>query len=55
LDWRAKVELFEQIRWEYEFGVGTIQGVSRKLGVHRLRLPCTFAAARGCRSYDTSG
>jgi transposase len=31
LDWRAKVELFEQIRREYEFGVGTIQGVSRKL------------------------
>jgi transposase len=35
LEWRAKVELFEQIRLEYEFGVGTIQGVSRKLGVHR--------------------
>jgi hypothetical protein len=29
------VELFEQIRREYEFGVGTIAGVSRKLGVHR--------------------
>ena len=35
MDWRAKVELFEQIRREYEFGVGTIQGVSRKLRVHR--------------------
>jgi transposase len=35
LDWRAKVELFEQIRLEYEFGVGTIQGVARKLRVHR--------------------
>jgi transposase len=35
LDWRAKVEIFEQIRREYEFGVGTIQGVARKLGVHR--------------------
>jgi transposase len=35
LDWRAKVELFEQVRREYEFGVGTIQGVSRKLRVHR--------------------
>jgi transposase len=35
LDWRTKVELFEQIRLEYEFGVGTIQGVSRKLRVHR--------------------
>jgi len=32
---RGKVELFEQIRREYEFGVGTIAGVSRKLGVHR--------------------
>ena len=35
MDWRAKVELFEQIRREYEFGVGTIAGVSQKLGVHR--------------------
>jgi len=29
------VELFEQIRREHEFGVGTIAGVARKLGVHR--------------------
>jgi len=29
------VELFEQIRREYEFGIGTIVGVARKLGVHR--------------------
>jgi hypothetical protein len=35
LDWRGKVELFEQIRREYEFGVGTITGVAKKLGVHR--------------------
>ena len=35
MDWRAKVELFEQIRREYEFGVGTIVGVAQKLGVHR--------------------
>jgi hypothetical protein len=35
LDWRAKVELFEQIRREYEFGLGTIAGVAHKLGVHR--------------------
>jgi transposase len=35
LDWRAKVELFEQIRREYEFGIGTITGVAKKLGVHR--------------------
>jgi transposase len=32
---RAKVELFEQLRREYEFGVGTIKGVARKFGVHR--------------------
>src|SRR5271169_4146789 len=32
---RAKVELFEQMRREYEFGVGTVKGVARKLGVHR--------------------
>jgi hypothetical protein len=35
LDWRAKVELYEQIRREYEFGAGTIIGIARKLGVHR--------------------
>lgn len=29
------MELFEAIRREYEFGVGTISGVARKLGVHR--------------------
>ena len=32
---RAKVELFEQIRREYEFGVGRVKGVRSKLGVHR--------------------
>jgi len=32
---RAKVELFERIRREYEFGVGTIKGVAARLGVHR--------------------
>ncbi len=35
MDWRTKVELYEQIRREYEFGAGSIIGVSRKLGVHR--------------------
>jgi hypothetical protein len=29
------VELYEEIRREYEFGVGTIAGVSKKLKVHR--------------------
>jgi hypothetical protein len=32
---RAKVELFEEIRREYEFGEGTLLGVARKLGVHQ--------------------
>jgi transposase len=35
LDRRARVELFAEIRREYQSGVGTIKGVSRKLGVHR--------------------
>ena len=35
MDRRRKVELFERIRREYAQGVGTIQGVARKLGVHR--------------------
>jgi transposase len=29
------VELFEQIRREFEFGVGTIAGVAKKLNIHR--------------------
>jgi hypothetical protein len=32
---QTKVELFEQIRREYEHGVGTVAGVARKFGVHR--------------------
>jgi transposase len=35
LDRRKKVELFEQMRREYEHGIGTIKGVARKFGVHR--------------------
>jgi transposase len=35
MEWRIKVELFEQIRREYEFGCGTIKGVARKFGIHR--------------------
>ena len=29
------MELFEQIRREYEHGGGTIRGIARKLGIHR--------------------
>ena len=32
MDWRAKVELFEQIRREYEFGIGTVVGVEENGG-----------------------
>ena len=32
---RRKVELFEEIRREYEHGVGTISGIAAKFGVHR--------------------
>ena len=35
MDRRAKVELFEQIRSEYEHGDGTIRGIAKKLGIHR--------------------
>jgi transposase len=35
---RTKVELFEQIRREYEFGVGTVRGVAKKFGVHRRQV-----------------
>jgi hypothetical protein len=34
VDWRAKVDLFEQLRREHEFGIGTIAGVAAKFGVH---------------------
>ncbi len=35
MDRRRKVELFEEIRREYRFGAGTIQGVAKKLKTHR--------------------
>jgi hypothetical protein len=38
VDRRTKVELFEQLRREYEFGIGTIAGVAQKFGVHRRQV-----------------
>lgn len=35
MDRRSKVELYEDIRREFEFGIGTVRGVARALGVHR--------------------
>ena len=29
------MELYEQIRREYEFGIGVIAGVAKKMGAHR--------------------
>jgi len=46
MEWRAKVELFEEIRREYEFGIGTVRGVARKLGVHRRQVRQALADAR---------
>lgn len=43
---RVKVELFEQIRREYEFGVGTIRAVAQKLGVHRRMVRQALASAQ---------
>ena len=40
------MELFAEIRREYQFGVGTIKGVSRKLGVHRRVVRQALADAR---------
>jgi len=45
MDRRRKVELFEQIRREYRFGVGTIQGVAKTLGVHRRMVRQALASA----------
>jgi len=39
------VELYEQIRREYEHGAGTIRAVARKLGVHRRDVRKALASA----------
>lgn len=39
------MELFEQIRREYGQGVGTIQGIASKLGVHRRMVRQALASA----------
>src|SRR5579864_3208797 len=45
MDRRRKVELFEQIRREYRFGVGTIRGVAKRFGVHRRIVRQAMASA----------
>ncbi len=39
------MELFEQIRREYEFGIGTIAGVAERFGVHRRMVRQALASA----------
>src|SRR5271157_2809885 len=45
MDRRRKVELFEEIRREYRFGMGTIQGVAKKLNTHRRMVRQALASA----------
>src|ERR1700684_1719495 len=45
MDRRRKVELFEEIRREYRHGVGTIQGVAKKLKTHRRMVRQALASA----------
>lgn len=52
MDWRAKVELFEQIRRDYEHGEGTIRGVARKMGVHRRMVREALGSALQARKAD---
>ncbi|MGH9791958.1 MAG: IS21 family transposase [Candidatus Acidiferrales bacterium] len=45
MDRRAKLELFEQIRREYERGDETIRGIARRFGVHRRVVRQALASA----------
>jgi len=47
------VELFEEIRREYEFGIGTIAGVARKLKVHRRMVREAIGSALPSRRKKT--
>ncbi len=45
MDWNARVDLFEQLRREHEFGIGTVAGVAAKFGVHRRMVRQAIAGA----------
>ena len=45
MGWKAKVDLFEKLRREHEFGIGTIAGVAAKFGVHRRAVRRAIASA----------
>ena len=55
MDWRTKVELFEEIRREYEFGIGTIAGVAKKLKVHRRMVREAIGSALPAPRKKTDG
>lgn len=42
---RSKVELYEELRREFNHGAGTIKGVARKFGVHRRTVREAVASA----------
>ncbi len=46
MDRRAKVEQFEQIRREYEFGVGTVQGVACSKFAASIVAVCSSGAGK---------
>ena len=48
------MELYEQIRREYEFGAGSIIGVARKLGVHRRMVRDAVRSAMPVRRKKTA-
>ena len=54
MDWRAKVELYEKIRREFEGG-GTISGVAKKLGVHRRMVREAIRNAVPAKRKEVSG
>ena len=47
------MELYEQIRREYEFVAGTIIGIARKLGVHRRMVREAVRSATPARRKKT--
>ncbi len=47
MDWKAKVELFEQLHREHEFGIGTVAGVA-PIASHSEA--CSFACSRTMRT-----
>ena len=45
------MELFERLRREYEFGIGTVKGVARTFGVHRRMVRQAVESALAAASW----